>query len=141
MTDKKQPVVAKEVAESEFDRFVERMDLDVDTSIMDEEDVTAFNRQKSRIIKAMMAGTLVINENGEAAYVPQHERSKYKELITFREHSGASVMATDNKKKNQNVAATFAMMADMTGLHPGTFAGLVGSDIKICMAIFTLLMD
>lgn len=141
MTDKKEPIVAKEVAESEFDRFVDMMDLDVDVSIMDEEDITAFKKQKSRIIKAMMAGSLVINDNGEAAYVPQHSRSKYKELITFREHSGASVMAMDGKKKNQSVAATYAMMADMSGLHPGTFAGLVGTDIKVCMAIFTLLMD
>lgn len=141
MTDKKEPVVAKEVAESEFDRFVEMMDLDVDTSIMDEEDLTAFNKQKSRIIKSMMAGSLLINEHGEAAYAPQHPRSTYKELITFREHSGASVMAMDGKKKNHSVAATYAMMADMTGLHSKTFAGLVGSDIKICMAIFALLMD
>lgn len=141
MTDKKEPIVAKEVAESEFDRFVDMMDLDVDVSIMDEEDVTAFKKQKSRIIKAMMAGSLVINDKGEAAYVPQHDRSKYKELITFREYSGATGMATDGKKKNQSVAATYAMMADMTGLHTKTFAGLVGSDIKICMAIYLLLMD
>lgn len=141
MNDEKEPTVAKEVAEAEFDRFVESMDLDLDETSMDAEDSTAFNKQKSRIIRAMQAGALVVNSDGEAAYVPQHPRSKYKELITFRERTGASLIATDGKKKNQDAAKTYAIMADITGLHPGVFAGLVGSDIKVCEAIYALLMD
>jgi len=141
MSDKKEPIVALEVAEAEFNRFAEMMDLDVDVSVMDDEDRTGFEKQKRRILRALQAGSLVINDNGEAVYAPQHERSTHKEAITFHEQSGASVMAVDGKKKNQNVAATFAMMGNMCKVHQNVFAGLVGPDIKVCMALFALLMD
>lgn len=135
----KENVVAPEMAEAEFDRFVEAMDLDLDTAFMDDEDRTAFNKQKSRILKAMINGSLIINENGEAVYAPQ--RSGVEKAITFHERTGASLMAMDGKKKNHNVAMTYAVMADITREHPGTFAKLKGSDIKICEALFALLMD
>jgi hypothetical protein len=135
----KENVVAPEMAEAEFDRFVEAMDLDVDTQYMDEEDRTAFDKQKRRIIKAMINGSLIINENGEAVYAPQ--RSNMEKAITFHERTGASLMAMDNKKKNQDMAKTYAVMADMTSEHPGTFAKLKGTDIKVCEALFALLMD
>lgn len=130
-----------ETAKTEFDRFVESMDLDLDTADMDSEDLTAFNKQKNRILRAIERGTLIVNENGEAVYTPQHSRSKYKEPLTFHERTGASLMAMDGKKKNHDVTKTYAVMADMCRVHPGVFAGLVGTDVKLCEAIFALLMD
>lgn len=141
MTDKKEPIVALEAAEAEFERFVDAMDLDLDTEGMDSDDLNNFNKQKRRIIRSMQAGALIINENGEAVYCPQHPNSKYKEAITFHERTGASLMAMDGKKKNHDVAKTYAIMADMCKVHPGVFAGLTGSDVKICEALFLLLMD
>ena len=132
-------VIPQEMAEADFDRFVEMMDLDVDPVNMDDEDRTTFEKQKRRIIKAMMIGALMINENGEAVYTPH--RSEVKDPITFHERTGASLMAMDNKKKNQDVAKTYAVMGSMTKTHPGVFSKLKGSDIKTCEAIFALLMD
>ena len=131
--------VALEVAENEFNRFTDNMDLDVDERFMDEEDLTAFNKQKRRIITAICNGSLVINENGEAVYTPQ--KSGDIEPLVFHERTGASVMAMDNKKKNHDVAKTYAVMGDITGVHQNTFAKMKGIDIKICEAIFALLMD
>ena len=131
--------VALEVAENEFNRFTDNMDLDVDERFMDEEDLTAFNKQKRRIITAICNGSLVINENGEAVYTPQ--KSGDIEPLVFHERTGASVMAMDNKKKNHDVATTYAVMGDITGVHQNTFAKMKGIDIKICEAIFALLMD
>ena len=133
--------VATEVAEVEFDRFADSMDLDLDTSDMDSEDLTQFTKLKKRIIKAIEIGSLVINSDGEAEYTPQNNKSKYKEVITFHERTGASLMAMDGKKKNYDVAKTYAVMADMCKVHQGIFAGLVGIDVKICEALFSLLMD
>lgn len=133
--------VALEVAQAEFDRFVEEMDLDLDKSTMDAEDLTAFNKQKNRIIRAIERGYLVINENGEAVYTPFNSRSKHKDPITFHERTGASLMAMDGKKKNHDVAKTYAVMADMCKVHQSVFAGLVGTDVKVCEALFALLMD
>ena len=133
--------VAKEVAEQEFNRFAEEMDLDLDISSMDAEDLTAFNKQKNRIIRAIERGHLVINENGEAVYTPNNNRSKHADPITFHERTGASLMAMDGKKKGHDVAKTYAVMADMCKVHPNVFAGLAGTDVKICEALFALLMD
>jgi len=133
--------VDKEVAEQEFDRFTEAMDLDLDTSEMDAEDLTAFNKQKSKIVKAIILGSLVVNEHGEAVYTPRNERSKFKEALTFHERTGASLMAMDGKKKNHDVTKTYKVLGDMCKVHPNIFAGLVGIDVKICEALFALLMD
>jgi len=134
-------VVDIETADKEFERFSEAMDLDLDTSKMDTEDLTAFDKQKRRIITAIQRGALVFNEEGEAVYTPKHSKSKYKEAITFHERTGASMMAMDGKKKNYEVAKTYAIMADMCNVPPHVFAGLVGADGKTCEALFALLMD
>lgn len=138
---KKKDVVVVEVAEKDFDRFVDEMDLDLDTAEMDAEDLTAFNKQKNRILRAIVRGNLVINENGEAVFTPINKRSKHTDAITFHERTGASLMAMDGKKKNHDVAKTYAVMADMCKVHQSVFAGLVGSDVKTCEALFALLMD
>lgn len=138
---KKEFIVDEETAEIEFQRFVDEMDLDVDTSKMDAEDLTAFEKQKRRLIEAIRLNALVINEEGEAVFTPQNPKSRNKEAITFHERNGGSLTAMDTKKKNHDVAKTFAVMASMCEVHPSVFVGLVGKDSKICEAIFTLLMD
>lgn len=138
MTDN---VVAQEVALAEFDRFAECMDLDLDTSLMDAEDLTMFTKQKNRIVRAIVRGNLVVNDDGEAVYTPAHSKSRYKDAITFHERTGASAIAMDGKKKNHDVARTYAIMADMCRVDAKVFSGLVGPDIKICEALFALLMD
>ena len=140
MTDTEN-LIAPGGAEQEFDRFIDCMDLDVEEAHMDAEDLTNFNKQKRRILKAITEGHLTVNENGEAVYTPQNPKSLNKDPITFHERSGASLMAMDGKKKNHDVAKTYAVMADMCKVHPKVFAGMRGIDDKIFGALFALLMD
>jgi hypothetical protein len=137
----KKLVVDEQTAEVEFNRFVECMDLDTDPAFMDDEDLTAFNKQKSRILRAVQRGNLTFNDNGEACYTPINKNSKYTDTIVFHERTGASLMAMDGKKKGHDVKKTYAIMADMCKVHPNVFAGLVGNDVKVCEALFALLMD
>ena len=137
----KTPVIDKETAENEFDRFVECMDLDVNTADMDAEDLTAFNKHKNRIVRAVMQGSLMINGSGEAVYTPSHPKTKHSDSFTFHEHSFGSLMAMDRTKRGHDVGKTCAVMAEMCGVHKNVIAGLVGIDAKICMALFSLLMD
>lgn len=133
--------ISTEVARQEFDRWVDAMDLDLNEADMDEKDLGNFKKQKRRIISALEAGALVINDRGEAVYTPQNPASAHKEPLTFHERTGASLMATDGKGKNQDVAKTYAMMADMCGVNAKVFAGMVGVDAKTCEALFVFLMD
>lgn len=130
-----------ETAGVEFENWAGAMDLDLDESAMDEDDKAGFLRQKKRIIKAIRRGALIFNENGEAVYTPQRPGSLHKEPITFRERTGASIMAMDGKKKGHDAAKMYAVLADMCKVHAKTFAGMVGEDVKVCEAIFALLMD
>lgn len=134
-------VLSQEMAEIEFDRWAEAMDLDLDESFMDEDDLGQFRKHKRRILSALSSGALVITDDGEASYTPQNPKSKHKEGITFHERTGASVMAMDGKKKGHDIAKTYAVMADMCKVHPSVFAGLVGLDGKVCESLFTFLMD
>lgn len=133
--------IALEAAELEFDRFIDAMDILVDTAKLDAEDLTGYNKQRDRLLNAVCAGDLVFNEDGEAVYTPSHKRSKHTEPLTFHERTGASLMAMDGKKKNHDVAKTYAILGDMCKVHPNVFAGLVGRDVKVCEALFALLMD
>lgn len=133
--------IAPEMAEQEFERFIDAMDILIDTADLDAEDLTSYKKQKGRIVAAVCSGALVFNEEGEAVYTPCHKHSKYTDPITFHERTGASLMATDRKKKGHDVAKTYAMLADMCKVHPNVFAGLMGKDIKVCEALFALLTD
>jgi hypothetical protein len=143
MSDKeeKKAVVAQEVAELEFERFAESMDIDIDVCGMDEEDLNAFNAQKRRIVRSIVGGHLTFNDDGEAVYVPFRAKSKTHDPITFHERSGASLMEMDGKQKNREVAKTYSVMGAMCKVPANIFAGLVGTDIKVCEALFALLAD
>lgn len=134
-------IVALEVAQQEFNDFIDAMDIDFDKSVMDAEDKAGAEKLERRLLRAIRNGSLVFNDDGEAVYTPTHSRSKHKDPITFRERTGATLKATDNKKKNTDAAKGYAMMGDITGLHSGVFSSLVGIDIKVCESIFALLMD
>ena len=139
--DKPTSKLSTEAAEIEFDRFTEEMDLDLNTNDMDAEDLTAFNKNKNRIIAAIKRGALVFNESGEPIYSPWRPNSKHQGAITFHERTGKSLMAMDGKKKNYDVSKTYAVLGEMCREHPNVFAGLAGSDIKLCEALFGLMMD
>lgn len=130
-----------ETAGFEFTRFSEMMDIEVDTSTLDAEDLASFNKLKARIIRAIQKGSLTINDDGEAVYTPSNKKTKHSEPIIFHERTGSSLMAMDGKKKGHDVAKTYAVLAEMCKIHPGIFSSMVGIDIKVCEALFTLLMD
>lgn len=130
--------IAKEVAEQEFERFADAMDLDVDTSTMDDDDRKGFEQQKGRIVSAICSGSLVINDNGEPVFTPQ--RSKDAGPITFQEPDGAALMAMDRKKKSEDIGKLYATMGAMTGTNAKTFSGMKMADLKVCMAITTLFL-
>jgi hypothetical protein len=131
------PKVAADVAEAEFARFVESMDLDVDTSRMNDEDRQSFEQQKTRIVRAMMDGRVVINERGEPVFYPTS--GKPSELV-FHEPEGAALMAMDNRKKGHDVSKMFAVMAEQTKVPSAVFASMPMRDLKIVQAIATLFL-
>jgi hypothetical protein len=130
--------IALEVAEQEFNRFADAMDLDVDTSSMDKEDSDGFNENKKRIITAIRHGSLVVNDLGQPVFTPR--RTNDAEAITFYEPTGASLMAMDRKKKTEDIGKFYAAMGDITKTHANIFSKMKMPDLRICMAITTLFL-
>ncbi len=127
-----------ETAESEIERFAEAMDLDLDTSKMDEEDRKAFDQQKRVLTLSIQKGNLIINDKGEPVFTPT--MGDNLDPLTFYEPDGASFMTMDKMKKNADVAKMFGIMADMTKTHSKVFAKMKNRDSKVCQAIVTLFL-
>lgn len=130
--------VDAKTAENEIDRFATAMDLDLDTSEMDEEDRKALDQQKRVLILSIQKGNLVVNDNGEPVFTPTIGDNL--EPLTFYEPSGASFMTMDKKKKNHDVAKMYGIMGDMTKTYPKVFSQMKHRDSKVCQAIVTLFL-
>ncbi len=135
-TSKSEPAVAREVAEQEFARFVELMDLDVEPEKMDAEDRQAFEKERGRFVDAVMAGTLVVNERGEPVFNPESGGGP----VTFHEPTGAALMAMDAKREGAKVAKQMAVLAAVTGRNQELFSKMPNRDLRVCNAIINLFL-
>ena len=133
-----EPILAREVAEQQFDKFCDDFDIDRDTDKMKEKDAEGFNEEKEVLIAAFMDGRLELNENSEPVYKPK--RPGFPNPLTFREPSGADLMAMDRKKSGEDVGKMFAMMDAVTKSAPGACSKLKGPDFKVAKAIMVLFM-
>jgi len=131
-------VVAAEVVEAEWDRFVSLNEFDCDEKTMDKEELKEFYAMKRKILAQMVAGRLTIDADGIPSY--STFKTKTPVTITFYEPTGASMMAMDRKSKGQDVAKLFAAMGDMCQVDPKTFALMHAVDLKICMSLANLFL-
>jgi hypothetical protein len=134
MAEKK---VAAEVAEQEFARFVETMELDVEPKGWTDEDKQSFLESKRRIVEAMERGQLIVDEEGRPVYTP---RVGNTEPITFYEPTGADLMAIDQAKKGATISAAYKVLAAMTKTDGVRFAKMANRDLKVCQAVQALFL-
>lgn len=129
--------IAREVAEAEFQRFADTMELDVDASKMDPEDAKSLIQQREMIVRAIENGRMIVSDNGEPVYTPTSGEGK---PITFYEPTGATLMAMDGKKKNADVSKLYSAIGDMTRQPPAMFSRMPQRDLKVCIAVASLFL-
>ncbi len=134
----KEDIVAKEVAELEMQRFIEKMDLDLEEKDMDDEDKKGYKIHKERIIKAICKGSLVIDEEGIPTYTPV--RSENKNPITFHEPTGSTMIASDRKKDHEIYGKVYASLGQSTKNSPAIFNKMKSKDLNVCISIHTLFL-
>jgi len=132
--------ISREMAEQEFERFGEAMDLDFDVSFMEDEDRKGFEVAKRRIVSAIMSGAMVVNDDGCPIYTPQREEGGDANPNTYYEPTGATYMAMDRKKKTEDMGKMMALMADYTKTSSGLFGKMKNADLKVCLAVTTLFL-
>ena len=137
MTESK---VTKEQAEKEFETFVETMDLDCDVDGMDDEDKAGFSKHRALIVRSIMRGSLVFDDESQPVFTPAHKDSAEVSPVTFYEPTGANYMEMDRKKAGKDMAKMHAVIAGMTKRDAKLFAGLKNRDYKVCLAIALLFL-
>ena len=130
------PKVSEDVAEQEIDRFLEAMDIDADKSSMDDEDLDGYKRGRRTLAKAMMDGSLVINDAGEPVFTPKSGG----DAITFHEPTGATYMEMDRRKQGHDVSKMISIMAAQSKQPPARFANMPQRDFRVAQAITILFM-
>lgn len=130
-------VVAKEMAEVEFNRMGELNFLDFDVSEMKPEEVEQFNNLKRVIVNAIIKGWLIITDEGTPVYTPVN--STDSSPLTFHKPQGKEFMEADRKKTNELVARTYAAMGAWTKQPATRFVNMAENpDLKVCKALFQL---
>jgi hypothetical protein len=131
-----QEVVAKEVAEAEFDRLCDAHGVERDEASMSEEEREDFGKLKSRIVKSVQTGRLTIGNDGEVTFSP--ETPGISPLV-FRPATGATFIAMDgrgDKPPGQNTRVQLGI-TELTRSAPGTIAKLRAPDLNVCAAAAT----
>lgn len=128
------PAPAELHAESEFRRFVDEMELDVDPAMMDEDERKAFDLLRRRLLDALRRGQLVIDKEGRPVFTP----TGATESITFNRPRGKDLLAMDRHKAYAERAKTFTVMAEITKAPRELFENMAGRDLRICLSITSL---
>lgn len=131
-------VVSREVAEVEFARFLEMMDLDAGIERMDRDKRTSFEANRLLILEALERGTLYIDNQGQPVYTPV--AGDNTNAITFYEPAGDTFLAMDNKRKDADMAKSFALLAALTKQPDVRFGKMKNRDLKVCTAVMSIFL-
>lgn len=131
--------IDEQTARADLDRLAETMDLDLSIdSTADEKERKDAQKSIDTVVKAICKGLLVITEDGEAIYTPA--RSPQVSAITFREPTGATLLAADRFSDKQKMHKMYAMVAEMASVEPAVFSKLKKSDMNVVMAVGLLFL-
>ena len=139
MSEKSKQKMTLEVAEKEFNKFVQEWDIDGNIDAMSGEDRDAFKQQKDRIVRQILEGNATVDEHGNISYTLRHPKGELTELA-FNVPNGAAYMAMDQYKDRQSVHKLNAFMGSMTKQPPKLFSNMDGRDIKFCMGVTLLFL-
>lgn len=127
-------VVDRETAKAEFDRWCDAWEIDDDVTGMDDEDKTAFEGGKAKIINAIMRGRLSLEDDNTLLFDTGEEK------ITVKIPQGAAYMEMDRYKDREGVHKAYAVLGAMTGKSPAFFARMDGRRLKPLMGIISLFL-
>lgn len=126
---------SREFAKQEFDRWVAAMDIDLSV-VGDENDKRDKDGDVERIIRAIIDGRLIIEDDGVAVFTPK-ESDKH---LRWDPPTGAAYTAMDRKKDSSQMAKMFASMAAITHVNEVTYVKMRLPDLKVCQAIWALFL-
>lgn len=132
-----EPKVALEAAESEFQRFIETMELCADEDKLNAEERESFNSLKKTLVRAVMNGSLVFDEAALPVFTPRFGDGK---ALRWRLPIGGTLMALDGFKDGQNVHRLHSYIAACLGVSAGQIAKLDDRDGVVLRSLANLFL-
>lgn len=131
------PKVAREVADSEFARMCDAHRIQTDTSEMDESEIEELETLKRPIVRALMAGTLIVGDDGNPTFTPPGGGSS----VTFHKATAATYIALETYAGKKDMANMVAAICDMTRAERGAFAKMEAPDFQVCLRLGKLFLQ
>lgn len=131
--------VAREVAEEDFERMCASRRISTDPDDMDADDYEGLVAIKKRVVRAIMAGDLVVMDDGDPVYTPPVEGGK---AIHFYKPTGATFMAMDGVGRDGDGTQLRMVRAitEMTRSGKGEIAKLEVPDYTLCTQLCNLFL-
>lgn len=128
-------VMTEELAFHEVERWADENCINIYVKNKDGE--TALDAAVQWLTKAIMKGTLILNDENEFEYtVSNKSPNGYAgEKLIFKEPNGGAYMAMDKFKDQEGVHKTLAVASAITGKDIPWFGKISNFDYKICATI------
>ena len=130
----KQATMPLEMAELEFERMCATMGVETDLTGEDDDTVKGFADLKRKVCRAIVAGDMVLTEDGRPIYTTTGGKG-----MEFKEMTGAVLMSMDRVKSGENTAKMFTVIKELTGggVPPSQ---LKPKDIRVLFALVSLFL-
>jgi len=130
--------VAPEVAEDEFSRMCEALDLDLDD--LDKEDDERFQLLRKTVLKAIVQGRITVDQDGLATVHLKYPVGDVDSL-RFKIPTGETLIALGDQKAKNQTTQSWKVLGDLTE-KPSTLFGKMrqSPDLKTCQALGALFL-
>jgi len=126
--------IDRETAERDFDRMVAAMRIMM-KAYGDENEQRDKAADRELLIDQIMLGNATVDDDGFLTYLTGDG-----EQIKFKKPKGDATLAIDRVKETKKVAQGYAILGELTGRAPVTFAKMDQYDVKVCAAVMTLFL-
>jgi len=133
--------IDRETAEMEFDDWCESWEIDSETSDMKEDEKNDFNTQKNKIVKAIMKGRLIVNDEKNIEYYFAHpELARNIQSVIIKRPNGQALMSMDKYAEKESVHKMYSIISGMTEKEVSFFGNIDGIDMKVFQAVAVLFL-
>ena len=132
--------LSPEVAEKEFDRFVELWDIDGEVESMDEESRDGFEEHKRRLVRGLRGGSITVDEEGLVTIQLRWPTLENLAEVVCKPPGGDAMLGWDKYKDRQQVHKLNSFLGSMCGQSPAIFARMDGRDLKAVQTVALLFL-
>ena len=137
-TEKESKLARRELAQEDFNRFMEMWDIDTDRDFMDADTVKNFDEIERQVIREIMRGRFIVRDDDAVFKLKEGSFDNLSEVTLTAPRFGALVK-TDQHKAGQDIKKMNELISALTGQPPATIAKLTFADgmfLQACANLF-----